>query len=174
MMSGKFFIPVFFLIVSGALVFWLRQEKSAEELRERKLPQAELRTLEGGSFKFGEQNIPLIVNVWATWCPFCLKEIEYFAELEKNSEGKFKVILVNRGENAETVQRYLGGIAQFASTTAVLLDAKDLFYPAIGGFSMPETLFVDAGGIILYHKRGPMEREEIKRRVESLMNGVSK
>lgn len=169
-MSGKFFIPFFLLLVFGSLVFWLRQEKSASAPRERKLPQAELRTLEGGSFKFGEQNIPLIVNVWATWCPFCLKEIEYFAELEKNSEGKFRVILVNRGENAETVHRYLGGIAQFASTTAVLLDAKDLFYPAIGGFSMPETLFVDAKGIILYHKRGPMGLEEMKRRAEDLAN----
>lgn len=55
------------------------------------------------------------------------------------------------------------------SGTAFLLDPEDAYYRAIGGFAMPEILFVDRDGTIRSHKRGPMEREEFRRRVEDLV-----
>ncbi|MBI2056106.1 MAG: TlpA family protein disulfide reductase [Candidatus Sungbacteria bacterium] len=166
----KFFLPVIFaVLMASSLFFWFRRDNTTEEIRERKIPQTEFRTLEGKTINLGGEDVPLIVNVWATWCPFCLKEMESFAELEKKFAGKIKVVLVNRGEDASAVMDYIHRIPQLASTTTVALDEKDAFYSAIGGFSMPETLFVDAKGIIRYHKRGPMEWEEIKRRAEELL-----
>jgi len=49
-----------------------------------------------------------------------------------------------------------------------LLDPKDTFYKSIGGFAMPETLFVNSDGTINFHKRGPMRAEEIRQRVSEL------
>ena len=49
-----------------------------------------------------------------------------------------------------------------------LLDSSDSFYRSIGGFTMPETLFVDGGGNILLHKRGPMTLDEMRQKTNEL------
>ncbi len=51
-----------------------------------------------------------------------------------------------------------------------LLDSKDAFYKSIGGFSMPETLFADADGNVIVHKRGPMALDEMIDKVNSIIN----
>ena len=39
----------------------------------------------------------------------------------------------------------------------------------IGGFSMPETIFIDSDGVTKDHKRGPMEKEEIIQRAQVIL-----
>lgn len=39
----------------------------------------------------------------------------------------------------------------------------------IGGFLMPETIFVDSGGHIVFHKRGPMTLEEMRETVKKYL-----
>ena len=51
-----------------------------------------------------------------------------------------------------------------------LLDSKDAFYKGIGGFSMPETIFADADGNIIIHKRGPIALDEMRQKVNSIIN----
>jgi len=48
-------------------------------------------------------------------------------------------------------------------------DPNDSFYKSIGGFAMPETLFIDGEGNIRLHKRGPMTYEEMKVAVEKII-----
>jgi hypothetical protein len=50
-----------------------------------------------------------------------------------------------------------------------LLDDSDTFYQTIGGFSMPETIFVNSSGQIVVHKRGPMELDEMQEHVEKII-----
>lgn len=38
---------------------------------------------------------PLVLNIWATWCPPCIKEMPTLAALEKRYEGKIQVIAVS-------------------------------------------------------------------------------
>ncbi|OGZ41430.1 MAG: hypothetical protein A3C80_03900 [Candidatus Ryanbacteria bacterium RIFCSPHIGHO2_02_FULL_45_43] len=49
-----------------------------------------------------------------------------------------------------------------------LLDSDDVFYKSIGSFSMPETLFINAKGETVFHKRGPMELPEIRQHIQSI------
>ena len=50
-----------------------------------------------------------------------------------------------------------------------LLDRSDSFYKSIGGFSMPETIFVNGDGEIVVHKRGPMELDEMREHVNKIL-----
>jgi len=50
-----------------------------------------------------------------------------------------------------------------------LLDPSDSFYQSIGGFTMPETIFVDRDGSIREHKRGPMTQAEIRIKTQNLI-----
>ena len=50
---------------------------------------------------------------------------------------------------------------QEAEGLTYLYDPGDDFYESIGGFSMPETLFVNSDGSLHLHKRGPLTKTEI-------------
>jgi len=116
-------------------------------------------------FDFRGKN--LVVNAWASWCPFCRQELLDFASLQKEFGDKIVVLAVNRQEATEASQQYADKLG-ITRDLIFLLDSGDSLYQSIGGFSMPETIFIDQDGLIKYHKRGPMEREEMRRRVEDI------
>jgi len=103
---------------------------------------------------------PSVINSWTTWCPFCVDELPDFAELQEKYGDKVIVVAVNRRESVSKTQSYLVDLSVSNSMT-YLYDSSDKWYRAIGGFSMPETLFVDADGGIVLHKRGPLKFSEM-------------
>ncbi|MBI2097726.1 MAG: TlpA family protein disulfide reductase [Candidatus Vogelbacteria bacterium] len=112
---------------------------------------------------------PMVINSWASWCPFCGKELPDFATAQKEFGDQVVIIAVNRQESLATAKGYTD--AQGTSKDLIfLLDPSDSFYQSIGGFSMPETVFIDASGAIAFHKRGPMTLEEMKTQIEKLLS----
>lgn len=108
---------------------------------------------------------PLIVNSWAAWCPFCRKELPDFAALQTEFPD-IAVIAIDRAEPLSTAKRYSDELSVTGKLT-LLLDPSDSFYKAIGGFTMPETIFVDRNGATVFHKRGPMTLEEMREAVKT-------
>lgn len=104
---------------------------------------------------------PLILNSWATWCPFCRQELPDFARLQEELGDTAVVIAIDRAEKVKDAKSYTDQF-DITSKMTFLMDFDDAFYRNIGGFSMPETLFVDAEGNIAFHKRGPMTLEEMR------------
>lgn len=105
-----------------------------------------------------------VVNAWATWCPFCTHEIADFIELSKQYDPEeVVIILINRKENISTVRSYLQSIAITDYGNVLFLqDAEDAFYSTIGGFTMPETVIYTTNDNVSQHKRGFMNRTEMK------------
>ncbi len=110
----------------------------------------------------------LIINSWASWCPFCNKELQDFLIAEQEYQGKIKVIAINRGESLEQAKRFSDQL-WVSDRLTLLLDPKDSFYQAIGGFTMPETVFVGSARKILDHKRGPVDLDEIREKIDRLL-----
>ena len=111
----------------------------------------------------------LVVNSWASWCPFCVKELPDFALLQEEFEGRIKVIAVNRQEPLTVAKSYTDGQGT-TDALVYLLDPQDSFYRSIGGFSMPETIFLNAERKIIFHKRGPMDLDEMRDRTLEILN----
>lgn len=111
---------------------------------------------------------PLVVNAWAAWCPFCRKELKDFATVQKELGDRVVFIAVDRAEPLSTAKRYTDELG-VTNDLVFFLDPDDSFYQSIGGFSMPETIFVNAQGNIVEHKRGPMEVAEIRERTQRLL-----
>lgn len=110
----------------------------------------------------------LVVNSWAVWCPFCRKELPDFARLQEAFPDEIAVIAIDRAESLERVKGFTDELG-VSSSMAFLIDRDDAFYRQIGGFSMPETVFINSDGAIIFHKRGPLTLEEMKSRVTELL-----
>ena len=111
---------------------------------------------------------PLVVNSWAAWCPFCRQELRDFAAVQAEFGDKVVIVAIDRAESLATSKKYSDELG-VTDKLILLLDPGNTFYQAMGGFSMPETIFVDAQGATVFHKRGPMDIEEIRQRVVSLI-----
>lgn len=112
-----------------------------------------------------------VINSWATWCPFCVDELPDFARLQEEFGDEIVVIAIDRSESVEKAKGFTDELG-ISDDLTFLMDSRDRFYTSIGGFAMPETLFVDGDGNIHIHKRGPMEFEEMKQKVEQVLAAV--
>ena len=109
-----------------------------------------------------------IINSWAVWCPFCKKELEDFVELQKEFGDEIVIVAIDRAEPLEVAKGFSDTVDPDGDLI-FLLDPQDAFYKSIGGFSMPETIFVDTEGNIRIHKRGPIDLEGMRKNVLSIM-----
>lgn len=171
------------LIISGIIVvavlfaaFFLRKNTSVQSpvdqkiaLETEKVPDFALQDYNGKTVSLVDFiGKPLVINSWAAWCPFCKKELPDFVTVQKEFGDKVVIIAIDRAESLGTAKRYSDELG-VTNDLVFLLDPTDSFYQSIGGFSMPETIFVDKNGNIIDHKRGPMDVNEIRQKIEKLL-----
>jgi thiol-disulfide isomerase/thioredoxin len=109
------------------------------------LPTLELKTLAGNSSTLTSiaQGKPMVVNLWATWCPPCRREMPVLAEAQRlDSEVLF--VFVNQGEDQARILRYFN--ASQLKLDHVLLNSSSALGRAIGSNALPISLFYDASG----------------------------
>jgi len=112
---------------------------------------------------------PLVINSWAVWCPFCRNELASFATLQEEFGEKITVVAIDRQEPIDKAKGFTDELG-ITNDMLFLLDSSDSFYKSIGGFSMPETIFVNSAGEIVVHKRGPMELREMREHANKILN----
>lgn len=138
-----------------------------------KAPDFHLRDYNGKTVSLADfAGKPIIINSWAAWCPFCRKELPDFATAQQEFGDKVVIIAIDRAESIGVAKGYTDGQGT-TNKLLFLLDPSDSFYQSIGGFSMPETIFVDKDGNIVDHKRGPMDINEIRERAQKILVPVS-
>jgi len=86
---------------------------------------------------------PLVVNLWATWCPPCRREMPVLAAAQHQVLG-VTFVFANQGEYTETVQKFL--TTSQLSLGNVLLDPGKKLGQQLGSMALPTTLFYDASG----------------------------
>lgn len=109
----------------------------------------------------------LVINSWAAWCPFCRDELPELVTIQEEFPDTV-VIAINRQETLGTAKKYSDELG-VTEDLVMLLDPTDSFYRSIGGFSMPETIFVEPSGEIQFHKRGVMALDELRQRTKTLL-----
>src|SRR3989338_768380 len=112
---------------------------------------------------------PLVINSWAVWCPFCRAELADFATLQQEFGDKVIVLAIDRQESLEKAKGFTDELG-ITDDMLFLLDPSDSFYKTIGGFSMPETVFLNGAGEIVVHKRGPMELDEMREHTNKIIS----
>lgn len=107
------------------------------------------------------QHTPRIITVWASWCPLCVDELAALVELQRAHQGSIVVVAINRAE-PESIAHDFAERLGIADDLVVLYDEEDKYFRSIGGYAMPETLFIAADDDIVFHKRGPLSHDELQ------------
>ncbi|MFE9201060.1 TlpA family protein disulfide reductase [Micromonospora sp. NPDC007230] len=110
------------------------------------LPELTLSCFTGGApVSLRDVKGPAVINVWASWCPPCRKELPAFQRLSERAEGRFQVIGVNSRDSRGGAQS-IG--EDFDVRFPMLVDQGDAFERALRRNAFPLTVFVDADGRI--------------------------
>lgn len=172
-MSLKLFIfGVATLLVVGGGIFILSRgsvpPKESQGAQQNAVFQLSFTDYDGNRVSLADfAGKPLVLNAWAAWCPFCVKELSDFSVLQKEFPD-IVVVAIDRAESLQTAKSYTDNLG-ITQDLVFLLDPKDSFYKSIRGFSMPETLFVDKDGVTQDHKRGPMDINEMRERLQKIL-----
>lgn len=138
----KVVVPVLVGIVVWGALSWTAL--SLQRASERPLPEIALQTVAGEPVLLSDyRGQPLVVNVWATWCPPCRREMPVLAEAANKYRG-VAFLFINQGEAREDVQAWLA--SQDLDLKHVLLDVFSRSSQELGARGLPTTLFFDAEG----------------------------
>lgn len=135
--------------------------------RSGRLPEQALMDLEGQPVQLGDfLGQPLVINLWATWCPPCRREMPVLAEAQQRGSG-VTFLFVNQGEGARTVRDYL--TSQGLWLDNVLLDGGSRLGAQVGSGLLPTTLFYDAQGQQRGSHLGELSRASLAHGLESII-----
>ena len=108
---------------------------------------------------------PLVVNLWATWCPPCRREMPVLMQAQQR-EAAITILFVNQGESAALVGEFLA--AQQLSLDNLLLDEQVQLGQLVGSRALPTTLFYDAEGRQVGSHLGELSHASLERALERL------
>ena len=159
-MKKKLYLPlIIFLALVAAFLVQLQRNAQGDEpktlesaLVGKPVPAKTLtdllstKTFDESLFKQGK---PLLLNVWATWCPTCYAEHQYLNHLAKQG---VPIIGLDYKDNSEKAVKWLHDLGN--PYQVVLKDEKGSFALDLGVYGAPETFIVDGKGVIHYRYAG--------------------
>lgn len=133
------------------------------------LPDITLADVDGRSVSLAQlAGRPVVVNLWATWCPPCRREMPVLGAAQKR-HPEVQFVFANQGERADTVRGYLS--EQAFQLDNVLLDTRHEFSRLLGSGALPTTLFFDAGGRLVEQRMGELSAATLTQKLRLLEHG---
>ena len=161
--------PLIWGLAVGALVWGCMSAALGAFGRSEKptMPSVALLTLAAQPTTLAEvaQGQPTVVNLWASWCPPCRREMPVLAAAQQQEKG-MTFVFANQGEDAATAFRYLQ--TSQLDLKNVLLDPRAALGHAIGSTALPTTLFYDADGRLVDTHLGELSRASLASKLAKL------
>jgi thiol-disulfide isomerase/thioredoxin len=129
------------------------------------VPQASVTTLAGEPMNLAAlaRGKPMVVNLWASWCPPCRREMPVLAAAQKQ-QTSLSFVFVNQGEDGETAQHYL--TAAGLDLANVVIDPGTVLGREVGSGALPTTLFYDANGRLVDTHLGPLSAASLASKLD--------
>lgn len=106
---------------------------------------------------------PLLLNVWATWCPTCRAEHQYLNQLAGQGVKIIGMNYKDQRDKAVTWLNTLGNPYLFS-----LFDGDGMLGLDLGVYGAPETFLIDANGVIRYRHVGDVNPQNWKETLQPI------
>lgn len=155
------------IALAAGLAFWSVGMYSMNAYQKgTHMPDLVLQELDGHSVNMNDYlGKPLVVNLWATWCPPCRREMPVLAAAQERETG-ITFLFVNQGEGDTIIEQFL----QSSQLTLdnVLLDNGIRLGQQLGAHAMPTTVFYNAEGRQVASHMGELSNASLMRQIEKL------
>ena len=133
---------------------------------EQKLPALALVSLQGSTVDLAQfEGKPTVVNLWATWCPPCVREMPVLHQAQAANPA-VNFVFINQGESAQRVGPWLA--ARNLSLHNVLLDTQGQAPGVFKQRGLPTTLFFDANGRLVSIRTGELSEASLTEKLDSI------
>lgn len=144
-LSGGVLTAIFITVVAvGAVVAWVGGGPAVAEIGQP-APDFAFTTFDGETFELGEQQGPILLNLWASWCEPCKRE---FPALSDYSLTNPEVTVVGVAvQDQPDAARGFAEENQPAFTVGV--DDDGAIRDAYPSFGLPATFLIDREGVVV-------------------------
>ena len=134
--------------------------------REQQLPALSLTDLRGGHVDLvGFIGKPTVVNLWATWCPPCVREMPVLLAAQTSNPAT-NFVFINQGESAQRIDGWLA--SRKLSLVNVLVDTNSQALASFKQQGLPATLFFDAKGRLMSMHAGELSAATLTEKLKSI------
>jgi cytochrome c biogenesis protein CcmG, thiol:disulfide interchange protein DsbE len=134
-----------------------------------RLPAVDVVPLEGGDpISLSDIDGPAVVNLWATWCVPCRREIPDFEEVHRARSDEVRFVGINIGEDAEQAAAFLDEVD---ATYDQFLDPQGFAQTGLEAVSLPVTIVIDADGDVTTRQVGPMDQDDLDAAIDDALAG---
>ncbi|MBR4341693.1 MAG: redoxin domain-containing protein [Lachnospiraceae bacterium] len=114
--------------------------------------------------------MPVIVNIWATWCGPCVSELPHFSKLYKEYGDKIKFFMLNCEDRGD-VEYVKSFVDYYGYSFPVYYDFDDNASRAYGTGYIPMNIVFTASGQIIYCDSGSLDESYLKYLLDSAIAG---
>jgi cytochrome c biogenesis protein CcmG, thiol:disulfide interchange protein DsbE len=123
-------------------------------------------TVNGESITGDFHGKPAYIDVFATWCPPCRRELPAILDDAKEYRDRIAFLLVDEQESMASVKSFassLGGLAPVALDRGQFAATFD-----VGG--LPWNIFIDRHGVVRYIYRGRIPADVLSKQLSELLS----
>ena len=151
------------------LVFTVATLLFPDETRGR-LPVTAFKDLSGAPVSLVNRDVPVVLNLWATWCPPCRREMPMMTDVAQ-SQGDVDIIFANQGERDSVIGEYLA--LNDLPADGMIRDPDSALMQKFGMLGLPSPLFFAADGSLQAVHTGEISRAALLSGINDLRRAVS-
>lgn len=116
---------------------------------------------------YEQNNQPMVVNLWATWCTPCLEEMPFFETAHRKYGGKIDFIGINISDSPTRAKQR----AEELHISYLLgKDPDGSFTKSLKAIGLPVTAFFNAEGKLSTVHQGPISQETLDKSIMELLD----
>lgn len=151
------FLPLVLLLsIAFFLISQLNNSENiapSEDWRGKPLPEFSLKHLYDSQAVLSKESLPkepFILNVWASWCTWCIKEFPILLELQQKGVPIVGLTYADRPEDARQALQHWG------NPFVLIIDdfERRFLIDTLHVSSAPTSYLIDKKGVIRYQQKG--------------------